>query len=117
MRFCKTAFAIALSLAAVSRPARGQASSARVDGIVADAKGLPLPNVEVTLTAANTGLVRVTRSSSSGTYSFPSLDPGPYTIHTAAPGFATEVRRIQLEVNQALRLDWTLTVQAASEHV
>ena len=37
-----------------------QASGARVDGIVSDAQGLPMPGVEVTLKEPGTGLVRTT---------------------------------------------------------
>lgn len=108
---------LALSFSFISRPAYAQASSARVSGLITDPKGLPLPGVAVTLSAVRNGLVRVTRTSSSGMYSVPSLDPGAYTIRAAMQGFAPEVRLFRLEVNQALRLDFQLALGTASERV
>ena len=37
---------------------RAQASGAHIDGIIRDAQGLPLPNVQVALTETQTGLAR-----------------------------------------------------------
>lgn len=101
----------------ISSAARAQVNSARVDGIVTDSKGLPLPNVQITLTGVSTGLVRAIKSSAGGTYGFASLDPGAYRIEAESAGFAPQLRQFQLEVNQALRLDWTLRVGPVSEHV
>ncbi|MGH9401302.1 MAG: carboxypeptidase regulatory-like domain-containing protein [Terriglobia bacterium] len=97
--------------------ARAQANSARVSGLATDAKGLPLPGVRITLTETSTGLERVTTTTSSGTYSFPSLDPGPYVIQAHVQGFSQQVRNFQLEVNQVLRLDWTMSVGVVNQSV
>ena len=97
--------------------AYGQASGARVDGLVTDSQVLPLPNLPVTLTETNTGLVRTTRTSTDGTYQFPSLGPGQYVIKVQARNFSTEVRTFRLEVNQALRLDFKLQLGPVTEHV
>ncbi len=109
--------AVALMIPMASPLARAQANSARVSGLATDAKGLPLPGVRITLTETSTGLERVTTTTSSGTYSFPSLDPGPYVIQANVQGFSQQVRNFQLEVNQVLRLDWTMSVGVVNQSV
>ncbi|HEV2418153.1 MAG TPA: carboxypeptidase regulatory-like domain-containing protein, partial [Terriglobia bacterium] len=117
MRYWLAVCAVALMMPMASPLARAQANSARVSGLVADAKGLPLPGVRVTLTETNTGLERASTTSSNGMYSFPSLDPGPYVIEAVTQGFSPQARKFRLEVNQAMRLDWTLKVGAVSQSV
>lgn len=109
--------AVAATVLLISPLVHAQANSARIAGIVEDAKGLPLPGVRITLTETNTGLERVSTTTSSGTYSFPSLDPGPYVIETAAQGFSSQTRKLRLEVNQALHLDWTMSVGSVSQSI
>lgn len=94
-----------------------QAGGARVDGIVSDAQGLPMPGVEVVLKETGTGLVRTTATSSAGTYQFPSLNPGRYELVAKAHGFAPEARSVTLEINQALRLDLSLKLGELSQTV
>ncbi len=94
-----------------------QANGARINGLILDSQSLPLGGVNVTLKETSTGLQRTTKTSADGTYSFPSLDPGQYTIKAQMPGFAVETRELQLEVNQSLRLDFKLEVGAVREHV
>ncbi|MGH9771558.1 MAG: carboxypeptidase regulatory-like domain-containing protein, partial [Candidatus Acidiferrales bacterium] len=117
MKYWPTIVGVVLTIPFICPLAHAQASSARVDGMVIDAKRLPLPGVQVALTETSTGLRRTTKTSSSGTYSFPSLDPGPYVIESDARGFSQQVRKFQLEVNQALRLDWTLRVGSSVQTV
>ena len=104
---------VLLGLFAIGLPlpsANAQANGARIDGIVSDSQALPLPGVKVVLTETRTGLQRATETSSSGTYEFPSLNPGQYKLDVQAKGFASELQDFTLEVNQALRLDLTLKV-------
>ncbi|HEX5483077.1 MAG TPA: carboxypeptidase regulatory-like domain-containing protein, partial [Terriglobia bacterium] len=117
MKRCIDLFVLlALCLAGV-KLARAQASGARVGGLVNDAQALPLPHARVTLTESHTGLVRETVTSSTGTYEFPSLGPGQYTMKVEARGFSGAARRFSLEVNQSLRLDFKLNVGPATQRV
>src|SRR5579863_1885206 len=84
-----------------------QANGARIDGIVSDSQSLPLPGVKLVLMETGTDLTRTTETTTAGTYQFPSLNPGQYELRVEAPGFATEVRKLTLEVDQELRLDVT----------
>jgi hypothetical protein len=47
---------------------RAQASGAHIDGIIRDAQGLPLPNVNVALTETQTGLARSVETTNEGAY-------------------------------------------------
>jgi len=94
-----------------------QANGARIDGIVSDSQSLPLPGVKLVLMETGTELTRTTETTTAGTYQFPSLNPGQYELRVEAPGFATEVRKLTLEVDQELRLDVTPSLGKVSQHV
>ena len=98
-------------------PARAQANAGRIDGIVSDPEGLPLPGVNLILTETLTGLARTAKTTAAGTYQFPSLSPGQYELRVEAPGFSPEVRRLTIEVDQTLRLDITPSLGKVSQHV
>jgi hypothetical protein len=92
-------------------------AGAQIDGIVSDSQSLPLPGVSVSLTETRTGLVRSTVTSNAGTYEFPGLNPGQYELKVEAHGFATEVRRLTLEVDQALRIDIVPSLSKISQNL
>ena len=58
--------AVILAVGIETPYAHAQASGARIEGIILDAQGLPLPGVKVTLTATQTGLARRVQSTSDG---------------------------------------------------
>jgi hypothetical protein len=116
-RFTVMSLSCTLLLGALVPPLHSQANGARVDGIVSDAQGLPMPGVEVVLREMGTGLVRTTNTLTAGTYQFPSLNPGQYELVARARGFSPEVRDVTLEINQALRLDLTLKLGEVSQSV
>ncbi len=89
---------------------RAQASGAHIDGIIRDAQGLPLPDVEVALTETQTGLARSVETTNEGAYQFVSLNPGQYRLSAVLQGFDSPVRTLTLEVNQYLRLDLVMQV-------
>jgi hypothetical protein len=61
--------------------------SARIKGTVTDPSGAIIPNVTVTATNRDTGVVTTTTTSSNGDYIFQILPIGTYSISAAAPGF------------------------------
>ena len=97
----------------------GQIITASVEGIVLDPAGAAVPNARLRALDTSTGLEVRAVTAADGRYSFPSLPPGgPYTITVEVPGFTTQERSgITLEVNQALRLDFSLKIGAATETV
>src|SRR5712692_7711305 len=116
-RCCVLLLAVVFSRELGVPPARAQASGARIDGSVSDPQGLLLPGVKVVLTETRTGLTRTAKTSGFGAYQFPSLNPGEYELRVAAPGFTTEVRKLTLEVDQALRLDISASLGKVPQHV
>ena len=77
-----------------------------MNGVVTDPTGALLPNATVTITNADNGAQRVTKSDNSGRYSFPQLQPGFYTIEAEATGFAVvKVEKFRLLVSSPLTLD------------
>ncbi len=98
-------------------PTPAQVSGARLEGIVSDPQGLPLPRVKLALTEVRTGFARSTQTSVAGTYEFPGLNPGSYRLSVVAPGFASRTEDVTLEVNQSLRLDVSLKVGQVNQQV
>ena len=63
-------------------------------GNVKDAQGGPLPGVTVTVTSpAQIGGPRVTTTAADGTFNFPDLTPGLYTVRVELEGFITQEQR------------------------
>lgn len=50
-------------------------------------------------------------------YDFASLAPGEYELEIQSPGFATQTRRLRLEVGQQMRLDVAMSLDKAKETV
>ncbi len=104
----------AAAMLALAAPALAQLSSATVRGaITADAKA----QAGATVTATNTATGQVTRttSRSDGSYVLVGLAPGAYRIETAAPGFASRIETLTVQVGQTVDLDLTLAAPGATE--
>lgn len=98
---------------------RGQAvASAEISGVITDASGAAVPGAKVTATQMDTGLVRTTLTSSSGSYSLPNLPVGPYSLQVKATGFATYVRSgVLLQVSNNITLNVTLQLGQVTQQV
>ncbi len=89
-----------------------------ITGQVEDASGSLVAGAAVTVTNVATGGNRTTASNEAGIYSFPSLQPGQYTVRVEAKGFRTVSKTgIELQVQQTARVDFALEVGAVSEVV
>lgn len=79
----------------------------RIEGVVKDSGGAPLPGVVVTV--SSDALVKrkmTTVTDASGVYRFPALPPGKYAVESTLSGFQT-VRRegVRLILSQAVAVD------------
>ncbi len=93
-----------------------QVTSARLSGQIVDSSGAAIPRAHVKATGTATGLTQETTADAVGTYSFPSLPPGPYTLTVDAQGFQQSVNTgIVLTVGQSAALNITLAVGAATQ--
>ncbi|MGC2639724.1 MAG: carboxypeptidase-like regulatory domain-containing protein [Acidobacteriaceae bacterium] len=101
--------AIFILIVATSSTAYGQARGS-FSGNVTDKAGSVVPGASVTVTAQSTGQVRTVKTDESGHYVVPLLATGAYLVRVDARGFqSTESRDLQLQVDEARELDFTLT--------
>ena len=87
-----------------------------VTGRITDPSAAAVPAASVTITNLDTNQKRSVKSSDSGDFIIPQLEPGPYTLTAQREGFRREVvRRIVLETGQDFRVDINLKIGAVSE--
>ena len=94
-----------------------QVINANLSGTVSDATGALIPGVEISATHTATGVVSSAITNESGTYRFPSLQPGPYQVKASLTGFQGQTFQITLGTSQQIRQNFTLQVGALSQDV
>lgn len=100
----------------------GFANAQRLDGTlritVSDSTGAGILDAKVTVTNDATGVSTTATASSAGTYVFPNLLVGSYTVTAEKSGFKKAVNKgVQVESNQVADVATTLEVGAATEVV
>ncbi len=94
------------------------AQTGQITGRIVDPGGAIVPGVRVTVTETATDVSRTVETNSDGYFTAPSLLPGVYSVSVEHTGFKPVVRPgLQLEVDQTLRVDFTLEVGAVSEKI
>ena len=89
-----------------------------ITGSVKDASGAIIPDAAITATRNETNTISKSVSSSSGDYTFPSLDVGTYTIRVEKQGFKSAVAKdITVNASGAARIDITLEVGTTQQSV
>src|ERR1700712_1830056 len=102
-------FSKKFGLFVASLPAFAQTPAGTITGRVADATGLPLPGVTVTVQGAD--ISRTFTTDGEGRFRFLELAPGAYTLTSTLQGFAINVRdRVLVDVGHAVDLPVTLTI-------
>ena len=92
------------------------AQRASLTGKISDATGAVIPGVQVTITNVNTGVSREVTSNEEGYYTIPQLQPGEYRTFIRKDGFKPlQQSGLSLQVEQVLRLDYTLEAGALTE--
>jgi hypothetical protein len=95
-----------------------QTGGAALAGSVTDASGGALPGVTVTATNIATGFSRSAVTSSDGSYRFPSLQVGTYSVLADLSGFASvTTRNVELNISQARELNIALKQAAVKEQI
>ena len=118
-------FVVACLLVLVFSPGLHGQATGNFSGNVTDKSGSGIPGATVIATAQGTGLVRDTKTDSSGHYLLPLLPVATYTVHVDATGFqSAESKDLHLQVDEARELDFplvpatvTTTVQVSGEAV
>ncbi|HEY6968821.1 MAG TPA: TonB-dependent receptor [Candidatus Angelobacter sp.] len=105
-----------LSLASL---AFGQsAASATIVGTVTDTQGAVVPNATVTATNTATGVSHSAKTTSSGNYTIPNLQPGSYNVKAEAASFApAEYKDVKLNVGDQRDVNVSLGAAGKAEVV
>ena len=107
-----------LILASLPLAVLAQTTSTEILGHVTDPSGAMIPNAPVKLLRVATGQIRETTTSGAGSYSFPLIEIGEYTVTVQAPGFRTQEKKgIVVQLQQKARVDFELAVGETSERV
>jgi len=99
------------------------ASAARLEGVVVDTLGRPVPGVRVTLRPASADpaaadVSQMATTDNAGRFAFDGLPPGPYTVVAEQSGYAPAVQSpVRLDEGHPVSLRLTLRPQPFSETV
>ncbi len=95
-----------------------QDPNATVSGRVLDPSGAVVPGTQVRVINDTTNIELSTTTNDAGIYSIPSVPPGKYHIQVSKNGFKNMVKPdVILHVQDALTINFTLEIGAASESV
>ncbi len=99
-------------------PATAQAPTGDIVGRVVDTSGAVLPGVVVTLSGGSLIQPLTATTGDTGTYLFPGLQPGSYTVKIELTGFRTVVvENVRVNVGSNTTTNATLEVSALEETV
>ena len=89
-----------------------------ISGHVSDTTNAVIPGANVTLTNVGTAGVRTTVTTDSGDYTFTAVPVGVYNIQATHAGFKTaSSNNVTLQIQQSLRMDFTLEVGAVTDSI
>ena len=91
--------------------------NASLSGTVSDPTGALIPGVEVTAKNTGTGVAATAITNETGTYRFPSLQPGSYETTAVLTGFSTQTVRLTLGMSQQIRQNFSLAVGTVAQAV
>ena len=95
-----------------------QVDEGSVTGVVQDTSGAVVPNATVTLLNTDQGLSLVTKTNSSGVYTFSPVRIGPYSLSVSADGFSTTTQQnLTVAVSQNLRVNVELKTGATTQTI
>lgn len=106
------------ALLLLSTSGNAQTNQGQIAGNVLDSTGAVVANATVTAKSDSTGSVYTANSTSSGSYRFPSIQLGRYTITTTAAGFKSTVNTgVEVRVGNVTAFDITLSAGGTNETV
>jgi hypothetical protein len=89
-----------------------------ISGHVADSTGAVVPDSTITLTNVGTAGKRTTVTTQAGDYTFTAVPVGVYNIQATHAGFKTaSSNNIAVQIQQSVRMDFTLEVGAVTDSV
>ncbi|MEZ5353905.1 MAG: carboxypeptidase regulatory-like domain-containing protein [Bryobacteraceae bacterium] len=112
-----TLLAGVLCLAFSTQQAYSQLLYGSVVGNVKDPSQAAIAGANVALTNLATNETRETVTSETGSYSFPTLNPGTYDIRVTRDGFRTSQTQVIVTINSVTRADLALQLGTVAESV
>ncbi len=112
--YCIFALVIAISTTA----SLSAQTAGTISGHIDDSTGATIPEAGVTLRNVGTGTERKTVTTGSGDYTFTEVPVGIYTVSATHAGFKTaSSTNVQVQIQQSVRLDFTLQVGAVTDSI
>lgn len=108
-------FLLCLVLSTVTISA--QVTGGAITGSVVDPAGAVVPNATVRITDKARGQVLTAQTTDAGSYLFPNVPVGNYTVEIEAAGFAKLTREANVSLNQTTTLDISLQVSGSTTTV
>ena len=94
------------------------AGTATIQGTISDPTGAIIPGATVSIINVSTNVQKTAQSNSGGSYSFPNIDIGTYTVTVTSPGFQTYVKTGNvLEVGSNIAINVALTVGSTDQKI
>jgi outer membrane receptor protein involved in Fe transport len=109
--------AVLVLLGALALSASGQTTGGAVTGQVVDAQGAVIPNATVKLTDKAKGQTLTTQTTEAGSYNFPNVAVGDYSISFENAGFAPAAQEVRVSLNQVTTVNATLQAAGVAESV
>ena len=117
-QFIPIALAVVALLLSGLSPFYGQSVRGGLTGIISDSSGAVVANATVVAANEGTGDITRTVSTSAGSYRFPELPLGRYTLRVSAPGFKIGTfTGVLVQIQQITALDVVLQTGGTSETV
>ena len=101
---------ILLSIVFCAVAVTAQVTGGAVTGSVVDTNGAVIPNANVKLTDKARGQEFTAQTTNAGSYLFPNVPVGEYSVSIEASGFSTVTREMVVSLNQTTTVDATLQV-------
>src|SRR5262245_1653419 len=119
MRFCSRLFVLLFVLGVGASPsAHAQQQTGEIFGKVTDQSGAVMPGVTVTVTGTVLLQPLTAVTSDRGTYQFPRLEVGSYTVRFELTGFKTVVDEdVRVTVGSSAQMNAVLSVSTVQETV
>jgi hypothetical protein len=113
---CAVLLLVALLLTA--HGAIAQTTSGTIYGTIVDTSGAAVPQATVTVTNAQTNIVRTATTNQNGEYTFPVVNPGEYRVSSTMTGFQSQTQQgIRVDANQNVHVNFTLQVGSENTEI
>jgi hypothetical protein len=94
---------------------QAQSGSSSIGGTVTDSTGALIREASVVLTSTSTGVKLTSSSDTSGSYSFPTVAPGTYSVSVSKEAFASyKISQFNVTVGQHATVNATLNVASSA---